>query len=144
MIVRRGLIAGLTIAVVGMLGLGAVAMGAGAAPGGGRVREVRIVIHHSRFELPSVDATPGESVRFVLENTDPIDHEFIVGDARVQLAHERGTEAHHPPRPGEVTVPAGTTRATTVAFPPSTGTTLFGCHLPGHYAYGMVGTIEIG
>ena len=144
MIVRRGLIAGLTIAVVGMLGLGAVAMGAAPAPGGGRVREVRIVIHHSRFELPSVDATPGESVRFVLENTDPIDHEFIVGDARVQLAHERGTEAHHPPRPGEVTVPAGTTRATTVAFPPSTGTTLFGCHLPGHYAYGMVGTIEIG
>jgi len=40
-------------------------------------------------------------------------------------------------------VPAGTTRATTVTFGPSTGTMLFGCHLPGHYAYGMVGTIEI-
>ena len=144
MIARRGRIARLTITAAGMLVLGVVTVRAGAPPTGDGTREVRIVVHHSRFELPTVAVAPGETVRFVLENSDPIDHEFIVGDAQVQLAHERGTEAHHAPRPGEITVPAGTTRATTVTFPRSKKTTLFGCHLPGHYAYGMVGTIEIG
>ena len=124
MIARRGRIAGLTITAAGMLVLGVVTVRAGAPPTGDGTREVRIVVHHSRFELPTVAVAPGETVRFVLENSDPIDHEFIVGDAQVQLAHERGTEAHHAPRPKK--------------------TTLFGCHLPGHYAYGMVGTIEIG
>jgi uncharacterized cupredoxin-like copper-binding protein len=31
---------------------------------------------------------------------------------------------------------------TTVTFP-SQGSLLFGCHLPGHYAYGMRGVITI-
>ena len=139
---RRVGLAGLAIATAGLLALGAVAVRATTSPGA--VREIRIVVHHSRFAPGAVEVAPGETVRFVLVNTDPIDHEFIVGDARVQLLHERGTEAHHPPRPGEITLPARTTRATTVAFPRSPRTTLFGCHLPGHYAYGMAGTIEIG
>jgi uncharacterized cupredoxin-like copper-binding protein len=141
---RRARAAGLAVATAVLLALGAVAVRATASSGAGAVREVRIVVHHSRFEPGAVEVEPGETVRFVLENTDPIDHEFIVGDARVQLVHERGTEVHHPPRPGEITVPARTTRATTVTFPPAPNTTLFGCHLPGHYAYGMAGTIEIG
>jgi uncharacterized cupredoxin-like copper-binding protein len=41
-------------------------------------------------------------------------------------------------------VPAGATRFTTVTFPMSSEATLFGCHLPGHYAFGMVGTLRIG
>ncbi|MGH2631128.1 MAG: cupredoxin domain-containing protein [Actinomycetota bacterium] len=136
-------IAGLALATVSLLPLGAVALRAGASSGVDAVREVRIVVHHSRFEPDALEVARGETVRFVLENTDPIDHEFIVGDARLQLVHERGTEAHHPPRSGEITVPAGTTRSTTVTFPRDLDATLFGCHLPGHYAYGMVGTIEV-
>ena len=62
--------------------------------------------------------------------------------ARVQLVHEEGTEAHHAPRQGEISVPAGTTRATTVVLDDRGPYTLFGCHLPGHYRYGMVGTIS--
>ncbi len=107
-------------------------------------REIRIVVHYSRFEPDRVEVAPGETVRFILENADPIDHEFIVGDARVQFVHEEGTEAHHGPKPGEVSVPAGTTRSTTVTFGGSPTSSLFGCHFPGHYAYGMVGTIELG
>lgn len=136
--------AGLIVTAAGVIFLGALAMTGGAVPGVDGAREVRIVVHHSRFDVATVEVEPGETVRFVLENTDPIDHEFIVGDARVQLAHERGTEAHHPPKPGEITVPAGATRSTTVTFPTSPQTTLFGCHLPGHYAFGMVGTVRIG
>ena len=81
--------------------------------------------------------------RFVVQNTDPIDHEFIVGDQQVQDIHEAGTEAYHPPRPGEITVPAGTTMTTTYTFPSKPGSLIFACHLPGHYAYGMRGFIAI-
>ena len=52
----------------------------------------------------------------MISNTDPIDHEFIVGDQAVQDAHELGTESFHPPRPGEVTIPAGETVETTYTF----------------------------
>ena len=103
---------------------------------------IHIRIHYSRFEPLEIDVEPGQTIRFVVENTDPIDHEFIVGDEQVQQAHEAGTEAHHPPRPGEISIAPGETVVTTVMFT-STGGLLFGCHLPGHYAYGMRGTITI-
>ena len=45
--------------------------------------------------------------------------------------------------PGQISVPAGTTRATTFTFGASSNNLLFGCHLPGHYAYGMRGSISI-
>jgi uncharacterized cupredoxin-like copper-binding protein len=105
-------------------------------------RTVRIVIHFSHFDPTHIDVEPGQTIRFVVENTDPIDHEFVVGDEQVQQAHEAGTEAHHPPRPGEISIAPGETVVTTVTFP-SRGSLLFGCHLPGHYAYGMRGTISI-
>jgi uncharacterized cupredoxin-like copper-binding protein len=108
------------------------------------VRTVHITIHFSSFDPGAIEVRPGEVVRFEIENTDPIDHEFIVGDAGIQRIHEEGTEAHHAPRPGEVSVPAGTTVVTVYAFPERPGTLLFGCHLPGHYAYGMRGTVTIG
>jgi uncharacterized cupredoxin-like copper-binding protein len=124
--------------------------GAGAAAAAGwldrdaapPMRTVHIVIHFSHFDPADIDVEPGQTVRFVVENTDPIDHEFIVGDEQVQQSHEAGTEAHHPPRPGEISIAPGETVVTTVTFP-STGSLLFGCHLPGHYAYGMRGTITI-
>jgi uncharacterized cupredoxin-like copper-binding protein len=106
-------------------------------------RTVHITIHFSRFDLASLSVRPGETVRFVITNTDPIDHEFIVGDDGVQLRHENGTEPSHGLRPGEVTVPAGTTQETTYTFPSASVPMEFACHLPGHYAYGMHGLIAI-
>ncbi len=108
------------------------------------LRTVHITIHHSAFDPDELDVAPGETVRFVVENTDPIDHEFLVGNEQVQAVHELGTEAHHAPKPGEMSVPALTTRVTTYTFPTGHGSTIFGCHLPGHYAYGMRGAIRFG
>ena len=108
------------------------------------LRTVHITIHHSAFDPDELDVAPGETVRFVVENTDPIDHEFLVGNEQVQAIHELGTEAHHAPKPGEMSVPALTTRVTTYTCPPGSGSTIFGCHLPGHYAYGMRGAIRFG
>ena len=124
---RRGLLA------VALVALAACAP-ASASPS---VRTVAIGIHYSAFSLETIHVEPGETVRFVVTNTDPIDHEFIVGDRAVQVAHELGTEAFHPPRPGEMTIPAGETVSTTFTF--GGRDLLFGCHLPGHYVYGMRG-----
>ncbi|MGZ5298991.1 MAG: cupredoxin domain-containing protein [Actinomycetota bacterium] len=136
---------------VGAILLSLLLAGAGAATAAGwldrdqarpQLRTVHVGIHFSRFDLAEIGVDPGQTIRFVLENTDPIDHEFIVGDERLQQAHEAGTEAHHPPRPGEISIAPGETVITTVTFP-SRGSLLFGCHLPGHFAYGMRGVITI-
>jgi uncharacterized cupredoxin-like copper-binding protein len=119
---------------------------AGSRAGGGE-RTVVVTMCHSRFEPAAVRVDPGERVRFVLRNTDPIDHEFILGDDAVQRRHEQGRERHHHGDvPGERSVPAGREAATTYAFPAGPGGSLleFACHLPGHYAYGMHGAVRVG
>jgi uncharacterized cupredoxin-like copper-binding protein len=110
-------------------------------------RTVVVTMHHSRFEPAVVRVGPGERVRFVLRNTDPIDHEFILGDDAVQRRHEQGRERHHHGEvPGERSVAAGQEAATTYAFPAGLERPAleFACHLPGHYAYGMHGTVRVG
>jgi uncharacterized cupredoxin-like copper-binding protein len=104
--------------------------------------EVRLDVRWSAFSRTEVEVREGVPVRFVVANGDPIGHELIVGDRAVQERHATGTEPAHGDRPGEVTVPAGETVATTVTFERS-GLYYFACHLPGHYAYGMHGVVRV-
>ena len=109
------------------------------------VRTITITVHFSRFDLASLQVARGETVRFVVSNQDPIDHELLVGDVETQEVHESGTEARHGTRPGEVSVPAGATVVTTFTFPDELDSGWeFACHLPGHYDYGMRGPITLG
>jgi uncharacterized cupredoxin-like copper-binding protein len=110
-----------------------------AAPG---ERTVHVKMRFSRFVPAHFEFAAGTTVTFVVENRDPIDHEFLIGDQESQQAHEDGTEAHHGAKPGEISVPAGKTRTTTYTFD-EPGTLLIGCHLPTHYDYGMRGDIEV-
>jgi uncharacterized cupredoxin-like copper-binding protein len=115
------------------------------AEAGARVGEhtVVIVVHHSRFQPAEVTVEPGTTVRFVVRNTDPIDHELILGDQAVQQWHERGTDSDHA-GPGQVSVPAGQERSTTFTFSyAGAGQLEYACHLPGHYAYGMRGVVRV-
>ena len=128
---------------LGVAILAAALAGCAPATADDHFRTAHVRIHYSRFEPATFEFDRGDTVSFVVENTDPIDHEFILGDEAVQLAHERGTEAYHPPRPGEMTVPAGETVTTTYTFADA-GELILGCHLPGHYAYGMRGIVRIG
>jgi uncharacterized cupredoxin-like copper-binding protein len=123
------------------LGLAGIAAAWAHAPGLGPVT-VEIPIHYSHYGLASTTVPAGVAVTVVLRNDDPIDHEWIVGDAAVHERHRTGTEPVHAARPTEVSIPAGTTRATTITFT-KPGTYLFICHLPGHEAYGMVGTLVV-
>ena len=141
----RALQLAILVAACAAAALAAVAAG-GSRAGDRPVRTVVVTMHHSRFEPALLRVGPGERVRFVLRNTDPIDHEFILGDTRVQARHERGRERHHHGEvPGEVSVAAGQEAATTYAVPArlAGGTLEFACHLPGHYAYGMRGLVEV-
>jgi uncharacterized cupredoxin-like copper-binding protein len=103
---------------------------------------VHLTIRHSHFSPDRIEVRPGTTVRFVVDNADPIGHELIIGDADVHLRHENGTEPTHAPRPGEVSIPGLTTAETTFTFG-DLGSVLFACHLPGHFAYGMSGTVEV-
>lgn len=102
---------------------------------------VELHIRYSHFE-PSVLSVPsGRPVTFVIHNDDPIDHEWMVGDEALHTVHRTGTEAHHASRPTEVSIAALATVETTVTFAEPV-TWRYICHLPGHEAYGMVGTLN--
>jgi uncharacterized cupredoxin-like copper-binding protein len=103
---------------------------------------VEVELHHSRFRPARLKVLEGTTVRFVVRNTDPIDHELIVGDDAVHRRHERGTEPYHPPKPGEVSVAAGQTVETSYEFA-EPGIVVMACHLPRHFAFGMRGEIEV-
>ena len=104
---------------------------------------VVLTARHSKFTPARIAVEPGTTVRFVVRNADPIAHELIVGPQEVHDRHEQGTESYHPPKPGEVTIPAYEQAETTFTFDEA-GVVAFGCHLPGHWTYGMHGEVEVG
>jgi uncharacterized cupredoxin-like copper-binding protein len=109
---------------------------------GGPATQAEIRIHFSHFGPTEVVATAGVPITVTLVNTDPIDHEWLVGDAAFHDRHRTGTETHHGARPNEVSIPAGATVSTTVTFA-TPGDYPYICHLPGHEAYGMVGILHV-
>lgn len=114
-----------------------------ANPHGTETRTVWLTAHYSRYTPKVIRVRPGTVVRFVVRNRDPIDHELIVGPPEVHRIHEVGRQAHHHGDvPGEVSVPAGGVATTTYTFT-GRGDTVFACHLPGHYAYGMRGLVRV-
>ena len=136
---RLGIATGLVAAVV-VLGAAAAALAGGREPQPST--SIEIVIRYSKFEPSSITVPVGVPVTITLRNEDPIDHEWIVGDAAVHAVHRVGTEPLHPDRPTEVVIPAMESRTTTVIFERA-GTLAYICHLPAHEAYGMVGTVTI-
>ncbi len=117
----------------------------GASPNVESEKTVRIILGHLRFAPDSFSVAAGTTVNFVLVNGDPTDHEFVVGTEEVQKEHARaaafaGDHAAHDPN--RAAVPAGETVEFTYTFD-QPGTVIYGCHVDGHYAQGMRGTIEV-
>jgi uncharacterized cupredoxin-like copper-binding protein len=144
----------LPVAVAGAVLLLAIAAAIALGPAGGDARAdadavrgpgpvtVRLDVDHSRFGPTRVRVAQHTVVRFVVVTHDPIGHELIVGDDEVHARHAGGTEAQHPTRPGEVSVPPGARASTTFTFHEA-GVVQFACHLPGHFEYGMKGTVIV-
>lgn len=132
----------LPLVVLAVLSVGGVAV-AGAPGTGPATKTVTLTVHYSKFSPARVEVAPGTTVRFVVENLDPIGHELIIGDTGVHERHATGTEAHHGDRPGEVSVAPNSTAETTFTFGDKPGELEFGCHLPGHWDYGMHGVLTV-
>ncbi len=126
-------------AVLALLLLAGLAAGCSLLP---TAQRVAIRIHYSHFEATELSVPHGVPITFVLINEDPIDHEWLIGDAAFHEKHRLGTEAHHGARPNEVSLPPLTTVETTLTFE-TAGTLQYICHFPLHEAYGMVGTLTI-
>ncbi len=118
---------------------GVVLVTASAMPVG---RTVTIAMRYSHFLPASVTVPAGVPVTFVLDNQDPIGHEWIVGDELTHRRHRTGTEPHHGERATEQSIDALSSVRTTITFP-RPGTYRYICHLPGHEEYGMVGVVTV-
>jgi uncharacterized cupredoxin-like copper-binding protein len=118
---------------------------------------VRVVMNDRfRYRPAAIVVRAGRRVTFDVTNAGKLPHEFILGDRATQLAHERqmqaaGGHTHHhldaaahpaAPEPGALTVPPGQTRRLSWTFD-EPGMVLFGCHVLGHWAAGMKGTIVV-
>lgn len=103
---------------------------------------VIVDVEHSRFLPSELRVVEGTEVRFVLRNGDPINHELIVGSPDVHERHRHGTEPEHEARDGELSVGPDGQGVTSYVFD-EPGVVEMACHLPGHYAFGMHGEIEV-
>lgn len=101
-----------------------------------------LAIRFSKFDQQRMTAVAGVPITITLRNDDPIAHEWLVGDDAMHERHRIGTEPVHNQIPAEVTIPALSSRVTTVVFD-EPGDYRYICHLPGHEAYGMAGTLHV-
>jgi uncharacterized cupredoxin-like copper-binding protein len=96
------------------------------------------------WDPATVEIALGETVTFRVANEGLIPHDFTLGTAEMQREHEEemasGPMAHD--EPNAFVVQPGETREMTWTFT-SPGQVLYGCHQPGHYNGGMVGTIVV-
>jgi Cu+-exporting ATPase len=97
-----------------------------------------------RFTPATLTVHPGDTVAFEISNPGALPHEFFIGTPDEQQAHEREMASGAPmhAEPGQVDVPAGTSVRLVYTFDQA-GTLEYGCHVPGHYAAGMRGTISV-
>jgi uncharacterized cupredoxin-like copper-binding protein len=103
---------------------------------------ITLRVDHSRFTPGRITVVEGTTVTFTIVNNDPIGHEFIVGGPQVHKVHKNGKHGKHGTVPGEVSVAPGVSASATYTFG-EPGDVLFACHLPGHFAYGMVGEVNV-
>jgi Cu+-exporting ATPase len=97
-----------------------------------------------RFAPDHLSVQSGETVAFEITNAGVLPHEFFVGTEAQQQAHEAEMSSGPPMmnEPNALDVPAGGTARLVYKFD-QPGTLEYGCHVPGHYAAGMRGTITV-
>ena len=99
------------------------------------------------FSPESVSVTEGETVTFQVTNAGAIPHDFVLGDSEMQDEHEAemaemGDDMAMHDEPNAFVLEPGETMEMTWHMTES-GEIIFGCHQPGHYVAGMLGTVAI-
>lgn len=114
------------------------------------------------FKPDDLSVAPGETVKFVIENTGNLVHEFVIGNADKQAEHREmmqqmasnggghdmsadhhGAMAGHHAMPS-VTVAAGETKTLVWTAPETSNAALvYACNIPGHFEAGMRGELVV-
>jgi len=98
-----------------------------------------------RFSPANMTVKAGETIKFVLNNTGKIKHEFVLGTDKELKEHYQQMlkfpQMEHD-EPNSVTVAPGKTGAVIWTFTQA-GTVAFACLLPGHYDAGMKGSVTV-
>jgi uncharacterized cupredoxin-like copper-binding protein len=118
-----------------VVGAGVPAVGTASSP-----RLVHIDMSDQlKFDPDNIQVAAGETITFVLTNSGEAVHEFQVGPADQVAADAVDGKSNV-----EIdSLDGGSTNALTYTFS-GPGPYAFGCHEPGHYENGMMGTITIG
>jgi uncharacterized cupredoxin-like copper-binding protein len=132
-------------------------------------RTVQVKLGDTFYEPKTVSVKKGETVRFVLENSGELLHEFNIGTAAMHAEHRKemlemmnsgmltatgintdmskmdhskmGDHSMKHDDPNSVLVEPGKTKELTWTFTEATDLE-FACNIPGHYESGMVGDIR--
>lgn len=130
-------------------------------------RTITVAMYDNYYEPDTVEVSPGETVRFVVENRGSQVHEFNIGTPAMHEAHQDemkmmvehgviqgGKINHHMMEmdmgdghsmkhddPNSVLVEPGESRELVWTFPGEANVE-FACNLPGHYQAGMYGDIK--
>ena len=98
-----------------------------------------------RYDKKSIQAKPGETIRFVVTNAGKTKHEFTIGTREEQLEHAE-MMASMPGMKHEdgnsVTLEPGETKELIWQFG-NAGAVEIACHLPGHYEAGMKARVNV-
>jgi uncharacterized cupredoxin-like copper-binding protein len=135
----------LELALTACAGPAATASRPASLPPAGGVRTIEVLATDAlRFDPAAITVRAGERVRFVVQNTGTVDHEFYVGDETAQDEHEDemagGGMMHDDPN--GVEVPAGQTAELEMTFDAPVEL-LIGCHVPGHWPAGMKARLTV-
>ncbi|MEO8274541.1 MAG: plastocyanin/azurin family copper-binding protein [Chloroflexota bacterium] len=132
--------AGLAAAVFLLAGCSASPAGRTLTP----ASEVEVILTDAmRMEPAELTVGIGAPVTFRITNMGKVEHEFYIGSEAEQTAHDAEMLAGpmHEHLNGVGLAP-GETRTLTYTFERA-GPVLAGCHVPGHYAAGMVARILV-
>ena len=103
-------------------------------------RVILINAEDIKFDPRTITVHVGETVKFVITNHGSLPHEFVLGDKAEQDGHEKEMQAMGAMQhadPNAVSVKPGETKSLIWRFG-AVGTLEYACHIPGHYAAGMV------
>lgn len=114
------------IRVIGAAVLLAAAL-AGCSSSSGSEREVTVIATEMKFEPATIQAKPGEKIKFTVANKGTVDHEFESEQVKFD----------------ELIIPAGKSRSIVVTMPDKPGEYEFFCDAEGHHAAGMSGKIVV-
>lgn len=119
-----------------------------AADASDAARTIEIEAVDVAFKPTAIDVAQGETILFEIHNSGAAVHDFTIGDAKTQNAHDREMAKMKDPTMGShgdgnaVVIEPGKTAELAFTFT-TAGEFIFGCHIPGHYAAGMRGTITV-